>query len=224
MQAAKQKLRRAGVGAVFARGEGADSPQPTEPGRGPETTICFRFSDYKETSVSYNISRKEMIEPVERMYEREYGSEHGMFHVLEEEGEDGEEAVTLTYIQGDSNHLHIIRIEDNYDDCMFNTDRGLFSLRDVDANYRWIALPLYALREGEEEWNDRMKSECDKRDIGIITAQKKGRGVSAKIIQTPDKKEGNFLSAYDKVQEEWEQKAESDAAPEGFKVVDYYKR
>lgn len=172
---------------------------------------------------SYNISRKEMIDPVKRMYEREYGSEHGMFHVLEKEDDD-DGSVTLTYIQGDSNHLHVIRIEDNYDDCMFNTDRGLFSLRDVDANYRWIALPLYALREGEEEWNDRMKDECEKRNIGIITAQKKGRGVSAKIIQAPMKEDGNYLSEYDEVQEEWEEKASEDAAPEGFKVVDYYKR
>lgn len=173
--------------------------------------------------MSYDISRQDMIEPVERMYEREYGNEHGMFQVLEDDSvEDGN--VDLVYIQGDSNHLHVIRIEETYDDCMFNTDRGLFTLRDVEANYLWIALPLYELREGEEQWNDRMKSECEKRGIGIITAQKKGRGVSAKVIQEPTQREGNFLSEYDEVQEEWESKAQKDQAPEGFRVVDYYKR
>lgn len=173
--------------------------------------------------MSYDISREDMIEPVERMYEREYGNEHGMFQVLEDDSvEDGN--VDLVYIQGDSNHLHVIRIEETYDDCMFNTDRGLFTLRDVEANYLWIALPLYELREGEEQWNDRMKSECEKRGIGIITAQKKGRGVSAKVIQEPTKREGNFLAEYDQVQEEWEERAQEDQAPEGFRVVDYYKR
>lgn len=173
----------------------------------------------------YNITREEMVEPVERMYEREYGGDHGMFHVFREEGTDGEEGnIDLVYIQGDSQHLHVIRIEEDYDACMFNTDRGLFSLRDVDANYRWIALPLYELREGEEQWNDRLKSECKKRGIGVITAQKKGRGVSAKVVQESEQQDGNFLSEYGDLAEEWAEQADEGAAPEGFRVVDYYKR
>ena len=174
--------------------------------------------------MSYDISKQDMIEPVERMYEREYGGEHGMFQVVEDETEGGDGNVDLVYVQGDSRHLHVIRIEEDYDDCMFNAQGGLFSMRDVEANYRWIALPLYELREGEEQWNDRMKSECEKRGIGIITAQKKGRGVSAKIALEPTKKEGDFLSEYRDVQEEWRESGGGDEAPEGFRVVDYYKR
>lgn len=173
----------------------------------------------------YNITREEMIKPVKRMYEREYGNDQGMFRAYQEKGEDGAEGnIDLVYVQGDSKQLHVIRLEESYDDCMFNTDRGLFSLRDVDANNRWIALPLYELREGEEEWNDRMKSECEKRGIGIITAQKKGRGVSAKVVQEPTRKEGNFLTEYGDLQDDWAEQTEDEGAPEGFKVVDYYKR
>lgn len=174
--------------------------------------------------MSYEITKHEMIEPVERMYEREYGNEHGMFQVMEEETEGGEGNVDLLYIQGDSRHLHVIRIEEDYDACMFDTTRGLFTLRDVEANYTWIALPLYELREGEEKWNDRMKSECEKRGIGIITAQKKGRGVSAKVILEPTKQDGDFLSEYGDLQEEWAEQGGEGSAPEGFRVVDYYKR
>lgn len=173
---------------------------------------------------SYNITREDMIEPVERMYEREYGGEHGMFHTLEDETEGGEGNVDLIYVQGDSRHLHVIRLESSYDSCMFNTKRGLFSLRDVAANFRWISLPLYEFREGEDAWNNRMKSECESRGIGIITAQKKGRGVSAKVILEPEQQEGDFLDQYGELSEVWEAQRMGEDAPEGFRVVDYYKR
>ena len=172
---------------------------------------------------SYELTRQEMIEPIERMYEREYGGDVGMFHTMEGEATDGGDGnVDLVYIHGDSEHLHVIRIEENYDDCLFDIEGGIHSLAEVDANYRWIALPLYELRQGEEAWNDRMKTECERRGIGIITAQKKGRGVSAKVIREPTQKEGKFLSEYGDLEKVWRSERKGEEAPEGFRVVDYY--
>jgi hypothetical protein len=174
---------------------------------------------------SYELSRQDMIEPIERMYEREYGAEFGMFETLEEENADGDEGnVDLVYVHGDSENLHVIRIENSYDDCLFDINRGIHSMSDVQANSRWIALPLYELRDGEDKWNDRMKSECEQRGIGIITAQKKGRGVSAKVIMEPERQEGEFLQAYGDLQKKWHEYTRTEEMPEGFKAVDYYNR
>jgi hypothetical protein len=67
-----------------------------------------------------------------------------------------------------------------------------------------------------------MKSECDKRGIGIISAQKKGRGVSAKILQRPDERDGNFLQGYSELKEQGDKRASQEEAPEGFRIVNYY--
>lgn len=173
---------------------------------------------------SYELTRQEMIEPIERMFEREYGGDVGMFETLEEEStEGGDGNVDLVYIHGDSGHLHVLRIEESYDDCMFDIEGGIHSLAEVESNFLWIALPLYELRQGEEQWNDRMKTECDQRGIGVITAQKKGRGVSAKVIKEPTRRKGDYLSKYGDLKEKWEDYTSGEGAPEGYRVVDYYK-
>ncbi len=174
--------------------------------------------------MSYEITRQDMIEPIQRMFEREHGDDYGLFEVVE--GERGDERlVDLVYIHGDSEHLHVVRLGGSYDNCVFDVqDGGLHVLRDVKANYRWIALPLYEFREGEEEHNSVMQQECKNRGIGVISAQKKGRGVSAKILIEPDSDEGEFLDQYPSARDEWRSYTQEETAPEGYKVVEYYER
>ncbi len=169
----------------------------------------------------YTLEREDMVEPIERMFSREFEGELGMFQVVEGDVEAGED-FDIVYVHGDSENLHVIRLEEDYDSAVLDFDSGIHTVRDADANNVWVALPLYEFREGEDRWNDRMKSECDKRGIGIISAQKKGRGVSAKILQRPDKREGNFLQSYDELKEQWDKRASEEEAPEGFRIVNYY--
>jgi hypothetical protein len=174
--------------------------------------------------MSYEITREDMIEPIQRMFEREYGDDYGLFEIVEEES-GGERLVDLVYIHGDSEHLHVVRLEGSYDNCVFDVqDGGLHVLRDVEANYRWIALPLYEFREGEDEHSGAMKDGCENRGIGVISAQKKGRGVSAKILLEPEHQEGEFLDHYPSARDEWEAYTRQETAPEGYKVVEYYER
>ena len=173
----------------------------------------------------YSFERSEMVDPIQRMFEREVASEYGMFEVVDDtETEGGSGNIDIVYVAGANENLHVIRIEESYDDCLFDVTRGIHSLSDVEANYLWIALPLDDFREGEEEYNDIMMDTCEERGIGIITVQPKGRGISAKIIEEAFKKQGEFLEQYADLAERWQKRADTKLADEDLKVVNYYNK
>ena len=166
-----------------------------------------------------------MMEPIERMFEREVGREHGMFDVIrDEETEGGKGKIDLVYIAGDRQSLHSIRLETSYDNCLFDVNRGIHSLSNVEANFVWIALPLDEFRDGDEEYNGIMRETCEERGIGVITIQPKGRGVSAKTILEAEFKEGDHLGKYGELEQRWKQETKDVLVGDDYKVVKYYNR
>lgn len=173
----------------------------------------------------YTFGRKEMADPIQRMFEREVPSEYGMFEMMEdEETEGGSGNVDIVYVAGANENLHVIRLEQSYDNCLFDVSRGIHSMSDVDANYVWIALPLDEFREGEDQYNDIMMDTCQSRGQGIITLQPKGRGISAKILIEAEKKDGEHLGKYGDLEERWRTRATNALAEEDLKVVNYYNK
>ncbi|MFW5967847.1 MAG: hypothetical protein ACOCV2_10030 [Persicimonas sp.] len=176
-------------------------------------------------SSNYAFDRDDMIEAIERMFEREVGRDHGMFDVFREEDTAGGKGnVDVVYIAGDRHSLHSIRIEQSFDNCLFDVTGGIHSLSDVEANYVWIALPLDEFRDGDEEYNGIMRRTCEERGIGIITVQPKGRGVSAKIIVEADEKEGDHLSKYGELERRWREETKDVLVGDDYKVVNYYSK
>lgn len=173
--------------------------------------------------MSYTIEREDMVEPVDRMFEREYEADQTLVVQLDEETEGGSGSIDMVYVQGGAEEIHAIRFEEDYEDCVFDVREGaLHALRDVEANYRWVALPLYEFRDGEDQYSDVMKEECEKRGFGVISAQKKGRGVSAKVLMAPSRVDGDFLDGYPPVRDQWGEAHRGETAPGSYKVVDYY--
>lgn len=174
--------------------------------------------------MSYEIPREDMIGAVQRMFERESGSGYGMFEVLDRETDGGKGNVDLIYAYGGENpDIHVVRTEDSYDSCLFDVNSGIHVLQNVEANERWIALPLPEFRDGEDQYNEVMKQECRERGVGIISVQKKGRGYSAKVLLESSKEEGNFLGDYGQdVVEKWQDHVAGEEVVEDYRVVDYY--
>ncbi len=176
-------------------------------------------------TTSYSFDREEMVEPIERMFDREVGRDHGMFEVIkDEETEGGKGNIDLVYIGGDRRSLHSIRLETNFDNCLFDVNRGIHSLSRVEANAVWIALPLDEYRDGDEQYNGIMRETCEERGIGIITVQPKGRGVSAKIILEADKSDGDHLSKYGELDKRWQEETKDVLVGDDYRVVKYYNR
>ena len=170
-------------------------------------------------------SREEMIEPIQRMFERESGSDFGLFEPVDDENtKGGSGKIDLVYVEGSVALVHAVRLEETYDGCLFDTTRGIHSLHVVEANYRWIAVPLGEFRSGEDLFNDVMIETCKERGYGIITVQTKGRGVSAKVILEAEKQEGDFVELYGPVNERWEEEVADELVDYRYKVVDYYTR
>jgi hypothetical protein len=175
---------------------------------------------------SYSFDREDMVEPIERMFDREVGREHGMFDVVrDEETEGGKGNIDLVYVAGDRHSLHSIRIETSFDNCLFDVNRGIHSLSRVEANAVWIALPLDEFRDGDDEYNGIMRETCEERGIGIITIQPKGRGVSAKIILDAEVDESDdHLSKYGELDRRWKDDTKDVLVGDDYKVVKYYSR
>ncbi len=174
---------------------------------------------------SYSFDREDMMEPIERMFDREIGREHGMFDVIkDEETEGGKGNIDLVYIAGDRQSLHSIRLETSFDNCLFDVQRGIHSLSRVEANYVWIALPLDEFRDGDEQYNGIMLETCKERGIGVITVQPKGRGVSAKVILDAQHSEGDHLSKYGELEQSWKEETKDVLVGDDYKVVKYYNR
>ena len=146
--------------------------------------------------------RDQVIEPIERMFEREYPSELGVFQVVREETEGGSGFAHFAYVEGLKRRLHVVRMEESYKDCITNVNAGVHTLGRIDANCRWLALPLHEFRDGDEELNGLLESVCASRGIGIITVQQKGLGVSAKVVLEAEPEEGRYVKGYERLQKE----------------------
>ncbi len=172
----------------------------------------------------YDFSVDSMIEPIERLFEREYPTDYGIFvpHAQLAEGEDDATGVDLLYVAGSSKMLHSIKILSDYDTCLFDVQEGIHSMSQARGNYLWIGLPLDEFREGEAQYNDILEETCEDRGVGILTVQPRGRGLSAKIISRPEKLEGDFLESYDGLREEWREVKDRNMAMDGYEIVDYY--
>ncbi len=172
----------------------------------------------------YDFSVDSMIEPIERLFEREFPTDYGIFvpHAKLAEGHEGLTSPDLLYVAGSSKNLHAIKLFNTYDKCVFNVQEGIHSMSQAQGNYLWIGLPLDEFREGEAEYSEILAETCDDRGVGILTVQPRGRGLSAKIISRPIKDDGDFVDCYDGLREEWRQVKDRNMAMDGYEIVDYY--
>lgn len=172
----------------------------------------------------YDFNVDSMIEPIERLFEREYPTDYGIFVPHAKPAEDHEDitSMDLLYVAGSSKNLHSIKILGSYDTCLFDVDQGIHAMSQAKGNYLWVGLPLDEFREGEAEYNDILADTCDDRGVGILTVQPRGRGLSAKIISRPIKEDGDFLDCYDGLREEWREVKDRNMAMDGYEIVDYY--
>ncbi len=146
--------------------------------------------------------RDQVNEPIERMFEREYPSDLGVFQVVQEDTEGGSGYAHFAYVEGIKRRLHVVRMEETYRACITDVRAGVHVLSLIDANCRWLALPLHELRDGDEEMNGMLQTICETRGIGIITLQQKGLGVSAKVVLKPTEEEGRYVKLYDRLRDE----------------------
>src|SRR5690606_28887020 len=132
--------------------------------------------------------------------------------------------VDLVFLAEDRNSLHSVRVVSDFDTCLFDMERGILSLDNVQANASWIALPLDEFREGDESYNGIMEDTCKKRKIGIIVVQPKGRGISAKIVLEAPLTRGDYLSNYPDLKKKWRADARGVLVGDEYRVVEYYNR
>lgn len=174
-----------------------------------------------------SFSREDMMEPIERLFERETGRNNGLFSVLKDEvaqKNPTEGNVDLVFLAGDRTSLHSVRLVAEFDTCLFDMDGGILSLDDVQANASWIALPLDEFRQGDESYNGIMEETCAKRNIGIIVVQPKGRGISAKILLEAPLTAGDYLENYPELKKKWSDDTRGVLVGDDYRVVEYYNR
>lgn len=164
------------------------------------------------------ISFDTMVEPIERFFEREFPNPIGSIYNLTFQ----QEAPILAYLEKGVNGLHLVRFEELYDDAIFSVFRGIHALSCLTANFRWIALPLDEFREGEDDFCKIMERETQRRGLGIIAVQQKGRGISAKVIVRPKLLSGNFLGQQSELYKQWRNIDRRPGSYEGYQVVDFY--
>lgn len=140
-----------------------------------------------------DISFDDTLEPLERMFEREYPVEP----FISTASPDGD--AHFVVVEPASRDLHVVRFEKSYSDCIFDLDSGIHAAQDLKGNRRWIALPLDEFRDGEQEYNDVMLNQCKARGVGIITVQQKGKGLSAKVIFEPSRVDGDFIDVFPEI-------------------------
>lgn len=165
-----------------------------------------------------DIQLDDMLEPIERLLEREYHFDGALIQTPKDQSK-----AQLIYVEHAHHAIHAVRIEESYSDCIFDLDKGIHLAQDLTANKRWIALPLDEFRDGEEEYDEVMTHQCKSRGVGIMTIQKKGRGLSAKVILPPEQNEGRFIEHYPKLDDRWDnQSLEDPDAADGWRVVNLY--
>ena len=95
------------------------------------------------TTTEMAFTREDMLDPIERMFEREYSNKYNVFEELLTTTEGGSGLADLAYVQGSEKGLHVVRIEESYRDCLTNVNAGVHSLSKIESNYRWLAVPLH---------------------------------------------------------------------------------
>lgn len=146
----------------------------------------------------YHLSTDEMVDPIERLFEREFAAHIALFRPLKPT-QDAE----LAYISGSRDKLHLVVLESSYRDALCNIERGLHLSSRLDANYRWLALPLDVFRSGESNFHDMLVELADERGVGLICVQPSGAGLSAKVIHSSKHHEGIFLDQYPILEKSW---------------------
>jgi hypothetical protein len=174
----------------------------------------------------YDFSVDAMTEPIERLFEREFPTDFGIFlsGATLSDSYPGARPIDLLYLAGSPRSLHAIKLLSSYDSCLFDVHEGIHALRGVRCNLCWIGLPLDEFREGEVEYNAILEKTCSERGIGILTVQPRGRGLSAKIISSPERDDGDHLDSYAGLRGRWRDLKAGSLAVDGFQVVDYYGR
>lgn len=166
-----------------------------------------------------SFTRTDMMEPIERMFEREYPNKYNIFEPLEDPTEGGSGLADIAYIQGNEKGLHVVRLEESYRDCLTNVNAGIHSLSKIDANFCWLAIPLNEFREGEETFGGLLERTCTQRGFGLIAVQQKGLGISAKVLVAPKKTEGSFLPLYGDLQAKWSEASRGRSTRGEYRVV-----
>ena len=173
------------------------------------------------TTTEMAFTREDMLDPIERMFEREYSNKYNVFEELLTTTEGGSGLADLAYVQGSEKGLHVVRIEESYRDCLTNVNAGVHSLSKIESNYRWLAVPLHEFRDGEDAFNELLHKTCKRRGFGLIAVQQKGLGVSAKVLLEPSKTEGNFLPLYGDLRQKWLEARRGRTSRGEYRVIDY---
>lgn len=142
-------------------------------------------------------AQEALIDPIERMFDREYPGKRCMFSSLPESTEGGSGFADIAYIHSGPDQLHIVRLEATFDDCILDTKSGIHTMSFIESNYKWLALPLDELRAGEDLYGTMLMDLCKERGIGLICVQSQGTGLSAKVVLGATHHEGRFLTDYD---------------------------
>lgn len=146
----------------------------------------------------------DMMEPVERFFEREYPAERSLFTNLEDGMQSDPYAMAdIAYIAGTKESLHAVCMADSYEMSLTDVHGGIHASSSLDANYCWLALPLDEFRQGEELCNGLLESLCEERGVGLMTIQPSGLGWSAKEIVKPSRRVGRYLKRYDGLERTW---------------------
>lgn len=184
-----------------------------------------------------SLTCQEMIEPLERFMERRAGSNPTAFSTEFPTADDPPQAapegvdegqsfghLDLVHLVGDRQSLHLLRVVERFDTCLFDMERGLLSLSDVPANYAWIALPLDEFRLGEQEYGDIFADTCAERGIGIAVVQPRGKGLSGKSMVEPTARAGSFIRHHADLAAKWRQTTRGYLVGDDYRVVEYYPR
>lgn len=147
---------------------------------------------------------EEMVEPVERFFEREYPAKKSLFLDLEEEIQRDPYAIAdYAYIAGARESLHAVCMSPSYSESITDVYGGIHASTHLDANYSWLALPLDEFREGDSMCNGMLEELCESRGVGLMTIQPSGLGWSAKTIVEPKRRKGKFIKFYDGLGRTW---------------------
>lgn len=171
-----------------------------------------------------SLTCKDMLEPLERLMERRAPAGRTVFSTDQPPPSGAEARLDMLHIAGDRQALHLLRIVERFDTCLFDMDHGILSLGDVAANFVWIALPLEEFRDGEQAYRSILQDTCEERGIGIAVVQTRGKGLSAKSMVEPGARAGNFMKHHAGLEEKWRENTRGFLVGDDYRVVEYYNR
>ena len=146
---------------------------------------------------TWTAAQEALIDPIERMFEREYPGKRCLFSSLPDPTEGGSGFADIAYIHSGPEQLHVVRLEATFDDCILDTKSGIHTMSWIESNYKWLALPLDEFRNGEELFGDMLMDLCKERGVGILCVQAQGTGLSAKVMLDAAHHKGRYIKEYD---------------------------